>query len=624
MEKTLRIRDVYSIATGAMIGSGFFLLPGIAFAAAGPAVILSYLAAAFLIVPTLLSKAELSTAMPRSGGTYFFVSRSMGPMAGVVDGVSAWLAMTAKSAFALVGIGFYVLMVTHGDHTVESPEIMRIVRAIAVGVAVLLAMVNAVGAKESGLLQTVLVAGLVALSVYFIGHGSFFVQPARYTPFLSKGALPVFATAGLVFVSYAGLTKVASVSEEVADPEKTIPRGMILSLVTATVIYVVGVVIVVGVVPAADLASDRTPLATAAGIFAGRPGIWVMAIAGCLAFVTTANAGILSASRYLYAMGRDNVLPGAFGRLSSRETPLWGIALSTAAMIGIVLFLDAEGIAKLASTIMLVDFLAVNLSVIVMRESGVGSYDPGFRSPLYPWTQLAGVLVSLVLIPLMGWMAMVFALSLVFAGILWYVVYARGKAEHSVAVMRVLERIAEQLLSRESAGPALDRELRQIMKEKGLRPEDPFAEVLLRARFVDVPDGAEWDDFMRDAVEGLVKQYPEHEEALKAGFLEAGRHGETPAADGIALPHMLLEGVKRYELVAARSRAGLHFPGVGKPVHAVFVLMGSRDDPQQHLRMLAGIARRAEGPHFLKDWLAAADVEKLRAILLTGEACDLQ
>jgi mannitol/fructose-specific phosphotransferase system IIA component (Ntr-type) len=269
---------------------------------------------------------------------------------------------------------------------------------------------------------------------------------------------------------------------------------------------------------------------------------------------------------------------------------------------------------------MLIAFALVNLSVIVMRESGVGSYDPGFRSPLYPWTQLAGVLVSLVLVPLMGWTATAFALSLVFAGILWYAVYAHGKAEHSVAVMRVLERIAEQLLSRESAGPALDRELREIMKEKGLRPEDPFAEVVLRARFVDLADGAEWDDFMRDAVEGLAREYPEHVDALKAGFLEAGRHGETPAADGIALPHMLLEGIKRYELVAARSRRGLHFPGVGTPIHSVFVLLGSKDDPQQHLRMLAGIARRAEGPRFLGDWLAADGAEELRAVLVTKEA----
>jgi len=626
VEKTLRVRDVFSIATGAMIGSGFFLLPGIAFAAAGPAVVVAYLVASILMIPTLLSNAELATAMPRSGGSYFFASRSMGPMMGVIDGISGWLAMLAKSAFALVGIGFYVLMATHGDHE-ASANVLMMVRIIAVAIAVILAVVNAFGARESAAFQTALVVGLVALSVYFIGHGAFHmfqVKASRFAGFGDKGVWAILATSGLVFVSYAGLNKVASVAEEVHDPEKTIPRGMFLSLGVATAIYVIGVFVVVGVVPADSLARDRTPLATAAQLFAGKAGMLAMVVAGCLAFVTTANAGIMSSSRYLYAMGRDKVLPGAFGRLSGRETPLWGIALSTVAIVAIVLFLDAEGIAKLASTIMLVDFAVMNLAVIVMRESQASSYDPGFRSPLYPWMQVGGVLVSLVLIPLMGWMSAVFALSLIGAGLIWYVAYAHGKAEHAVAIMRVLERIAEQLLSRESAGPALDRELREIMKEKGLRPEDPFAEVVLRARFVDISDEAEWDDFMTDAVAGLAKEYPDHAEALTDGLLEAGRHGETPAASGIALPHILLDNVARYELVAARSRRGLHFPGIGTPVHAVFVLLGSKDDPQQHLRMLAGIARRAEGPTFLNDWLKVKEEEGLRALLVTGEACDLE
>jgi mannitol/fructose-specific phosphotransferase system IIA component (Ntr-type) len=364
---------------------------------------------------------------------------------------------------------------------------------------------------------------------------------------------------------------------------------MFLSLAVATVIYVVGVFIVVGVVPKEDLARDRTPLATAANVFAGRAGVWVMVVAGCLAFVTTANAGVLSASRYLYAMGRDRVVPPVLGRLGRRETPLAGIALSTVAMIAVVLFLDAEGIAKLASTIMLVDFGAVNLSVIVMRESRVGSYDPGFRSPLYPWMQVAGIIVSLVLIP-----------------------------EHAVAVMRVLERIAQEVLSRESAGPALDRELREIMKEKGLRPDDPYAEVVLRAEVWNLPHEAEWDDLMREAVERFSKKHPEHADAIREGLLEAGRHGETPAADGIALPHILLEGVEKYELIAARSLSGLHFPGVEKPVDAVFVLLGSKEGPQRHLRMLAGIARRAEEPSFPGAWAEARDVEDLRKLILAG------
>ncbi len=255
--------------------------------------------------------------------------------------------------------------------------------------------------------------------------------------------------------------------------------------------------------PAAELVHDNAPLADAARIFAGRPGMYAMVVAGVFAFVTTANAGLMSASRYLYAMGRDKVLPGAFGRLSGRGVPLWGVALSLLPMLAIVLFLDAKGIAKIASTFQLMAFAMVNLSVIGMRESRRRSYDPGFRSPGYPWVQLAGVLVSLSLIPLMGWMPIVSALGLVAVGLVWYVAYAHGKAEHAVAVMRVMERIAEEILSRESAAPALDRELREIMKEKGLRPEDPFVEVVSRAPFLDFDDDAEWDDVMGEAVDRL-------------------------------------------------------------------------------------------------------------------------
>jgi len=616
LKKTLRVRDVFSIATGAMIGSGFFLLPGIAFAAAGPAVVIAYLLAAVLMIPTLLSKAELATAMPRAGGTYFFASRSMGPMAGVVDGLGAWLAMLGKTAFALVGIGFYVLAATRSGPAGEAGSDATIVKIIAVVIVILLAAVNARGTRESGFFQTVLVAGLLALSAYFIVHGSFSVETAKFLPAATHGLAPILATTGLVFVSYAGLTKVTSVSEEVTDPEKTIPRGMFLSLAVATAIYVLGVSVVVGVVPREALEDDRTPLATAAAIFAGRAGVWVMVAAGCLAFVTTANAGILSASRYLYAMGRDKVVPEAFARLGRRGTPLAGIALSTAVVIAVVVFLDFEGIAKLASSLMLMDFALVNLCVIVMRESRVGSYDPGFRSPLYPWLQLAGVGVSLVLIPMMGWMPVVFALGAAALGLVWYALYAHGRAEHAVAVMKVLERIAEQILSRESAGPALDRELREIMKEKGLRPDDPFEEVITRARALDLPAGAEWDDIMREAVEHFSKEYPERAAEIREGLYEASKKGDTPAADGIALPHVLIEGVERYEVMLARSRSGLHFPGVACPVTAVFVLLGARKDPQQHLRMLAAVARRVEEPDFLARWEKAKDGEHLKRVLL--------
>ncbi|MCL7989820.1 MAG: amino acid permease, partial [marine benthic group bacterium] len=108
LQKNLTLFDVYAISTGAMFSSGFFLLPGIAYAQAGPAVVLAYLLAGIAVLPAMLSKAELATAMPRAGGTYYFLDRALGPLVGTVGGLGAWLALVLKSAFALVGLGAYL------------------------------------------------------------------------------------------------------------------------------------------------------------------------------------------------------------------------------------------------------------------------------------------------------------------------------------------------------------------------------------------------------------------------------------------------------------------------------------------------------------------------------------
>jgi amino acid transporter/mannitol/fructose-specific phosphotransferase system IIA component (Ntr-type) len=627
MKKSLGVKETFAIATGAMIGSGFFLLPGIAYGKAGPAVILSYFLAAVLIVPTLLSKAELATAMPRSGGTYFFVSRSIGSLAGAIDGIGAWVVMVAKSAFALVGIGYYLAIIFSRYLELipgwdgERHEAM-LAEGIGIAVVVVLAFVNARGSEHSGKLQAMLVFGLLLLSSLFVGVGAFHVDISRFGGFFEKGPGSIFATAALVFVSYAGLTKVDSVSEEIRDPERTIPLGMIMALGVTSLAYVLGVVVVVGTLGGDELSYNLTPLASAAGRLAGMAGVVVMGVAGVLAFVTTANAGVLSGSRYLQAMGRDKLVPVVFARLSKRGIPLWGIVVSTGVIIAVLVCFDAEGIAKLASTVLLVEFAAVHLSVIVMRESRVISYDPGFRSPGYPWVQIIGLVVSAVLIPLLGVKSMLFAGGLFAVAVVWYVLYAKGRSSQASAINHVLRRIAREILSRDVDERTVEDELREIIKEKGLRDGDPFAGLIGEAELVDLPEGGDWEAFMKHASEKFAAEYPQQASEIWSGLLESAREGRTPAANGVALPHVCLDGVRGYELVVARSKDGLSFPGVTDPVRAVFVLLGSRDDPQQHLRMLAAIASRAEDSRFMRDWLAARDVDGLRVTLLGGHGAE--
>lgn len=227
LKKELGLFDVYCISTGAMFSSGIFLLPGLATAEAGPSVVLAYLIAGFLMIPSIFAILELSTALPRAGGPYYFLDRSLGPAMGTVTGLGSWLALVFKSAFALVGMGAYLAAapslaqyMTHGGAGTE-----WFIKILAILLAVVFILVNIFGSKESTFLQKILVVGLLGVMGLFILQGFWYIfermsladLSERYSPFLHEhnGLHGLISTVGMVFISYAGLTHITSVSEEV-------------------------------------------------------------------------------------------------------------------------------------------------------------------------------------------------------------------------------------------------------------------------------------------------------------------------------------------------------------------------------------------------------------------------
>jgi mannitol/fructose-specific phosphotransferase system IIA component (Ntr-type) len=290
-------------------------------------------------------------------------------------------------------------------------------------------------------------------------------------------------------------------------------------------------------------------------------------------------------------------------------------------IIVIVSFTGLERMAKLASTFQLLVFAFVNVAVIVMRESGIESYDPGFKSPLYPWVQVIGILISVVLIPEMGLLPSIFAMGLVAIGVVWHNLYARKHMATRVgAVAKMAERLGERLLERDADAMGLRTELRQIMKERGLRDKDPFRAVVEGADFIELEAGADCEEVIRTGAGLLAKQSGISRDLILGSLLERNRLGETPAEAGVALPHVLFNDVEGFHMVAVRSIQGLDFPMAGQPIHAVFLLLGDRNNPTRHLRFLAEIARRAENPEFIPKWLEAPDASKLAELLLINEA----
>lgn len=396
-----------------MLGSGIFVLPGLAAAKTGSSVWLAYLIAALCILPAALSKSELATAMPSSGGTYVYIERAFGPVLGTVAGIGLWLSLLLKSSFALVGFGAYLSILISID-----PGLTRIVAVFFLGLILLL---NIFGVKKVGKVQIIIVAlSLTCLTLILI-FGLPEVNTFFLKPFLINGKMGLMSTVAFVYISYAGVTKVAAIAGEIKNPDKNLPRAMILSLFIMTTIYVSIAFILVGNIPIEDLEKDIKPIYSIANMLGGQYVGYAAAIIGVITLISMANSGVLAASRFPFAMARHKLLPSFMSKIHSKYlTPTSTIIITCSVMALVILFLDVEKIAKLASAFMVMMFVLVNAAVVVLRETSAQWYNPPFRSPIYPFVQIFGIVSGIILLILLGLVPFLSIIAIFIIGVAIY------------------------------------------------------------------------------------------------------------------------------------------------------------------------------------------------------------
>jgi len=611
LKKQLGLLDVFAVAAGAMISSGLFVLPAIAFAKAGPAVILSYLFASILIIPSVLSKAELATAMPRAGGTYFYVERSLGAVWGLFSGFANWFSVALKSAFAVVGMAVLIEIVLGMIFPARlQPWHLK---AIAVLCCLGFTAMNTVSVKQTGRFQVLLVGMLLAILTLFVIFGARAVEPARYSGFMEKGWPAVLATAGLVFISFGGLTKVTSIAEEVTHPGRNLPLGMILAWLVVSLFYVGVIVITVGVVDGSELVGNYAPISLAASKFMGSVGFAVLSIAALAAFVTTANGGILAASRSPMAMSRDKLLPGVLASVNRRfGTPHISILLTCGFMITAIVFLDIEVLVKIASTLMIILFILANASVIIMRESRIQSYRPQFKSPLYPYIHILAIIAYIALIVDMGKVPLLVCGGFVGLSVAWFLLYVSRRVQRASAAMHIVERVT----NRELKTVTLENELRDILLERDEIIEDRFDKLIKQCEILDIEGRQPAEDVFHQVAKMLESKLDISEYVLFEKFLYREAEGGTVIQPGLAIPHIIVEGEGKFDILLVRCRDGIDFPHAPDPVRIMFVLAGSKDERNYHLRALMAIAQIAQEKDFEQRWLAARDAGGIRNIIL--------
>jgi amino acid transporter/mannitol/fructose-specific phosphotransferase system IIA component (Ntr-type) len=603
LKRNLGLGHVFCIASGAMISSGLFVLPGMAFARAGPAVILGYLLAGILALPGMLSIAEMATAMPRAGADCYSVIRSMGPGVGTVAGLLSWFSLSMKAAFALIGLSVFAAAFVHVP-----------LQVIALPCCVLFLGVNLIGVKEAAWMQVLMAVALLGILLVYVFVGIPAVQVGRFEPFAPHGVAAGAFVTGYVFISFGGLLKIASVAEEIRNPARNIPLGMIVSLLVVMLLYALVVFVTVGVLDGQQLGGSLTPVSDGAGVFMGRPGKIALSLAAVLAFLTTANAGIMTAARSLVPLSRDRLFPATFAKVHPRfGTPQHALLL-TGGFIVASLFLRLEILVEAASIVLILTNVLSCLSVIILRESGVQNYRPRFRAPLYPWLQVAGLLgFGFVLIE-MGVEAYLITAALAMAGFCTYWFYGRKHVRQESALLHLIERITD----RDLVTGALEAELKQVIRERDEIVRDRFDHVIEACAVVDVEGRVDLEELIELAAGKLADRLDAPAPVLRDALKERERQGTTVLSSRLAVPHCILDGQGRFDILLARCQQGVAFSEDAPEVRAVFVLACTADERSFYLSALASIAQIAGDARFMDRWLNARNPQALRDIVLLG------
>jgi mannitol/fructose-specific phosphotransferase system IIA component (Ntr-type) len=222
----------------------------------------------------------------------------------------------------------------------------------------------------------------------------------------------------------------------------------------------------------------------------------------------------------------------------------------------------------------------------------------------------------------MGWLALAFTAAVIGISTLWYFLYAHHRLVREGAIYHVFARLGRQKFE------GLDRELREILKEKGLRHAEPFDELVAHAVVEDIAAPITFGDLTARASNRLGGVLGVKPEELEERFLAGTKIGMTPVSRGTALPHLRLAGLEKAQLLMARCAPGVDMAGSGvsdeaieaaTPIQVVVYLVSPEGNPGEHLRTLARIASRVDDDRFLDEWLAARDEQDLKEALVHDE-----
>ncbi|MDD1711890.1 MAG: amino acid permease [Methanoregulaceae archaeon] len=425
LKKSLGLWTAAGIGIGAIIGTGIFVLIGVASGLAGPSVILSFLVAGFVALLSGLSAAELSSFITETGASYIYTTKAFGAFPGFIVG---WM----KSFDYIVGASAVSLgFAAYLTYFIGIPPLNATLVAIGTIWPLFLMLLNLKGMSEASGANNVLVILKVSALVLFIVVGGYYIllhgDYSNYFPFFPNGIKGMFSGAAIIFFAFIGFNTVAMVAEEVKDPERNVHRAIILSFAICTLLYVGVAVVAVGLVNWQTLEMSKAPLELALGIATSNP-LFLKFVALSALFATTSVivSSIIGASRALFAMARQGVIPKFLAKISLRGIPANAVILSGVVISLIVLVTNANltFLASIFNLGTLLTFFFINASLLQLRRT-MPDASRQFRVPLYPATPVLGAVSCVALAFYLDINAIIASAGWISVGILAYVVNRR-------------------------------------------------------------------------------------------------------------------------------------------------------------------------------------------------------
>ncbi len=452
LKRTLGPWSITLLGIGAIVGTGIFVLTGVAAAKyAGPGLILSFILAGIVSGLAAICYAEFASTVPIAGSAYTYSYATLGELIAWIIGWDLILEYAVGAAAVSIGWSGYLTDLLKGALGIVLPKALTaspfaggIINLPAFLIILVITTLLILGTSESARINNIIVTIKLAVIVFFLIVGFGHINPANWTPFLPFGAGGVFRGAAIIFFAYIGFDQISTSAEEARNPSKDLPIGIFVSLLVCTVLYILVTAVLTGVVSYTklDVASPVSHALILLGLNAAGSIISIGAICG---LTTVLLVLLYGQSRIFFSMSRDGLLPGLFARVHPRfRTPYLSSLL-----VGIVVALVAgltpiEVVAELTNIGTLSAFVLVSGAVWILRRTQP-NLRRGYRVPLVPVIPILSMLASLVLIVSLPLVTIIRFIVWLVIGLVIYFLYSQRKSHLRDEVLSLdRETVAEE------------------------------------------------------------------------------------------------------------------------------------------------------------------------------------